>query len=98
MGSVAQFRVMGGAITLAIVTTAFNGSVRSRLSHTITDAQINNLLSSALAVESFAPEMQATIKYTFAVGYNLQMKILAGFAAAQIPSSFLMWQKKQIRV
>jgi hypothetical protein len=31
-------------------------------------------------------------------GYNLQMIVLCGFAAAQIPAALLMWRKKQITV
>ena len=99
MGSVAQFRVMGGVIGLAIVTAALNSSVRSKLAVFLSPAQIDELLRSAGSVSaSFSGAMSAEIRAVFAEGYNLQMKILAGLAAAQIPSSLVMWQKKQIVV
>ena len=98
MGSIAQFRVMGGAVGLAVVTTVFNSNVRPALADLLSREQVETLLRSAGAVKSFAPETQEIITNTFASAYNLQMKILAGFAAAQIPSSILMWQKKQIIV
>ena len=89
---------MGGVIGLAIVTTASNGSVRSGLAQFLSGGQIDDLLRSAEAIPTFPPETQIAIKTVFADGYNLQMKILSGFAAAQIPSSMIMWQKKQIVV
>lgn len=98
MGSIAQFRVLGGAVGLAVVTTVLNNFVRPRLVEFSSEGSITALLQSAEAIGSFAPDTQLLIKSTFAEGYNLQMKILAGFAAAQVPSSILMWQKKQIMV
>lgn len=89
---------MGGAIGLAIVTTVFNTKVRPQLADFLSREQAEALLRSAEAIKLFAPEQQEVIKSTFADAYNVQMKILAGFAAAQIPSSILMWQKKQIVV
>ncbi len=89
---------MGGVIGLAIATTVQNGFVRSRLSQSLSKDQVDQLLQSAEAVALFSPETQVGIRSVFANGYAIQMKILAGFAAAQIPSTFLMWQKKQIVV
>lgn len=98
MSSVAQFRVMGGVIGLAIVTAALNGVVRARLRHVLPQAQVEELLRSAAAIASTSGSERDRIRIAFAEGYNLQMKILAGLAAAQIPSSLVMWQKKQILV
>ena len=98
LGSVAQFRVMGGVIGLAIVTTVQNSFVRSRLVQSLTESQIDQILQSAEAIPTFSSDVQTTVKHAFADGYNIQMKILAGFAAAQIPSSLIMWQKEQIVV
>lgn len=98
MSSVAQFRVMGGVIGLAIVTAALNGLVRSKLRGILSYAQIEELLRSAAAIASTSAADRDQIRSAFAEGYNLQMKILAGLAAAQIPSSLVMWQKKQIVV
>lgn len=98
MGSVAQFRGMGGVIGIAIATTLLNGLVRSRLAGFLSHAQIEILLQSAKSLSSFPPTTQVMIREAFAEGFNLQMKVLAGFAAAQIPSTILMWQKKQITV
>ena len=89
---------MGGVLGLAIVTTVLNGFVRSKLHLYLSQEQIASLLRSAANVNSFAAQDQLLIRDVFAAGYNLQMKIMAGFAAAQIPSSLIMWQKPQIKV
>ena len=89
---------MGGVIGIAIATTVQNGFVRSRLAQSLSKDQIDQLLQSAEAIALFPPETQVGIRSVFANGYNIQMRILAGLAAAQIPSTFLMWQKKQIVV
>jgi hypothetical protein len=98
MGSIGQFRVMGGVIGLAIITTAFNGLVRSRLSGLVSDSELETLLKSPETIALFTPGIQDTIRTTFAQGYTLQVKILAGLAAGQIPTALLMWEKEQIMV
>lgn len=98
MGSVAQFRGMGGVIGIALTTTLLNGLLRSRLAGFLSQAQINTILQSAKSLSSFPPTTQVMVRQAFAEGFNLQMKVLAGFAAAQIPSTILMWQKEQIMV
>lgn len=98
MGSVAQFRVMGGVIGLAIVIAVFNNTIKSNLAQDLSPDQVHSLLQAASSVTSLPAEIQRMTRDVFADGYNLQMKILAGLAAAQIPSSIAMWQKEQIRV
>ncbi|KAK9413398.1 putative Major facilitator superfamily (MFS) profile domain-containing protein [Seiridium unicorne] len=98
MGSVTQFRVMGGAIGLAIVTAAFNGLARVRLESLITPSQLAQLLQYPATIETFPVTIQDAIRVAFAEGYTLQAKILAGLAAGQFPATLLMWQKEQIKV
>ncbi|KAJ2971514.1 hypothetical protein NUW58_g9397 [Xylaria curta] len=98
MGSVAQFRVMGGAIGLAIITAAFNGLVMQRLSNFLSNDQLSELLLYPGTITSYPSPIQDAIRNTFADGYTLQIKILAGLAAGQIPATLLMWQKNQIMV
>ncbi|KAG8157943.1 hypothetical protein KVR01_012215 [Diaporthe batatas] len=98
LGSVGQFRVMGGVIGLAIITSAFNGLVRGQLNDLIPASELETLLKSPETISSFAQDVQQIIRKTFAEGYTLQIKILAGLAAGQIPAALLMWEKDQIRV
>lgn len=87
---------MGGALGLAITTSVLNSYVSSHLSHFLTPAQVNSLLQISAALADLKPELQLLVKSVFAEGYNIQMKILCGLAAAQIPGSLIMWQKEQI--
>ncbi|TRX97449.1 hypothetical protein FHL15_001727 [Xylaria flabelliformis] len=97
-GAITQFRVMGGAIGLAIVTAVFNSLVRGQLGGQLSSAELNALLTSPATITTFPPDVQETIRVKFADGYALQAKVLAGLAAGQIPASLLMWQGKQIMV
>ncbi|KAL9035080.1 MAG: hypothetical protein Q9214_006754 [Letrouitia sp. 1 TL-2023] len=98
LGTIAQFRVMGGATGLAIVTAVFNSHVDSSLRAVLSGEQIATLLDTSSAILDLPSSLQESVRSIFALGYNTQFKILAGLAAAQIPSSMVMWQKEQIVV
>ena len=89
---------MGAAIGLAVVTSVLDGFVRSRLSVFLSAEQVGALLQTSTVMNTFTSEQQEKIRAIFGQGYNIQMRILIGLAAAQLPSSLLMWQKKQIVV
>ncbi len=89
---------MGGAIGLAIVTSVLNSFVHSRLSDFLSADQVDSLLQTSVAMDSLQPEQQVRVRTIFGQGYDVQMRILIGLAAAQLPGSLLMWQKNQIVV
>ena len=98
MSAMLQFRTMGGAIGLAIVTTMLNSYIKSHLSTFLSPQEINELLKSTQAFKALPPNLLETVKIEFAKGYNLQMQVMVGFSAAQVPVALMMWQKKQIVV
>ncbi|KAI0015069.1 MFS general substrate transporter [Xylariomycetidae sp. FL0641] len=98
MGSITQFRLMGGAIGLAIITTAFNNLVSNRLGGLVANDQLEALLHSPDTISLFPGSTQEAIRTTFSDGYGLQMAILSGLAAGQIPAAFLMWKRQQIMI
>lgn len=98
MSATIQFRTMGGAIGLAVVTTATNTYIKKHLADYLSSAQIGALLQTTEAFTTLSPATADIAKTVFAQGYNLQMRIMIGFSAAQIPLTCLMWQKKQILI
>ncbi len=98
MSSVIQFRTMGGAIGLAIVTNVMNTYTKFHLGAILSPTQINDLLQTTRTLATLPSELAGPTKTVFANGYNLQMRIMIGFSAAQLLMTLLMWQKKQVLV
>ena len=94
MGSVVQFRIMGGAVGLAIVTSVLNSYVKAHISAFVPSEQLKVILQSVSAINVLDGPVQSTVRSTFGYAYNLQMKVMIGFGAAQIPASLLMWGKR----
>ena len=87
---------MGGLIGLAIVSTVMNSYVTSKLDSILSPQQVSDILSTNSIAASLQPAVQQQVKSVFADGYTLQMKILTGLVAGQIPAALLMWQRDQI--
>ncbi|THV52412.1 hypothetical protein BGAL_0080g00350 [Botrytis galanthina] len=98
VSSITQFRILGGVLGIAIATAAYKSNIISNLDKIVTKEQRSLILESTSIIKTFDPRVQMQIRGVFAEGYNLQFRILVAFAAAQIPSSLLMWQEKQIVV
>ena len=97
-GAIVQFRMMGGAIGLAIVTSYMNSWLTSGLSPILSPDQLGTLLESTDSINTFQPELQTAVRTVFAQGFNEQFKIVIAFTVAQFPATLLLWQKKGIRV
>ena len=97
-GALLQFRVFGGALGLAIASSVMNSHLTSLLRDTIGPDRLSEVLQSITATKQFPPQMQVEVLRAFASGYNLQMKIMAGFAGLQVLVVGLLWRKTQIRV
>ncbi|KAH7385161.1 major facilitator superfamily domain-containing protein [Phaeosphaeria sp. MPI-PUGE-AT-0046c] len=99
MAIVSQLRTMGGAIVLSIVTSVFNSYCTPLLSQHMSHYGLTrDLIYSPRVVATLSDADQASVKAILAAGFNRQMIVLSVFAAAQIPSSLLLWRKEQIRV
>lgn len=90
-GAMIQFRQMGGAIGLTIGSSLLNSYLKSHLAPPLlTTEQLDSLLLSTAVISKFESELQTAVKGVFASGYNLQMKVVTGFAAAQFPALLMM--------
>jgi hypothetical protein len=88
---------MGGAVGLAIISTAMAGFIRPRLSAILAPSQVDSVLKSAEALSKLNDSERNFAIAVLADGYNLQFRILAGLAGLQIIGAVMMWQKTQIK-
>jgi len=83
---------------LAIVTSVMSRWVRSELEKFLPIEQVELLLQTTDVISKLPEAAQSQVREVFGRGYNFQMKIMIGMAAAQLPSTLLMWTKKPIMV
>ena len=97
-GALLQSRMFGGALGLAVASNVLNNHLRSSLTGIISAETLDALLQSTASIQLLPPEMQRQVLAAFSDGYNLQMKIMTGFAGAQLLTVGLLWRKNQISV
>ena len=97
-GALLQFRIFGGALGLAIASNVLNNHLKSSLAGLVSADDLSKLLQSTAAIRLLPTELQARVLAAFSDGYNLQMKIMAGFAGAQLLTVGTLWRKNQISV
>src|SRR3954468_5778423 len=99
MGAITQFRALGGVVGLSIATNVFNDYVRSKLSMFLTPEQLSALLQSVTSgIDELPSALQPTMRSTFGSAYDLQTKVMIGFAVAQALAVSIMWEKKLRRL
>ncbi|ORY12828.1 putative multidrug resistance protein fnx1 [Clohesyomyces aquaticus] len=90
-----QFRLLGGAIAVAIVTAVMNNDVRRTLLPIIGPEDLAQILRTTETIEELKEPLRTIVRDVFLKGYNMQLRIIVGFAAAGIPATLLMWQQKE---
>ena len=98
LGALTQFRALGGVIGLAIATNVLNNHLTSRLQGALSPEELANLLQSAATIAQLPPVLETLVRETFREGFNLQMRIMTGFGAAQILAMAVMWEKKPRKI
>jgi hypothetical protein len=94
MGSIGQFKYLGGAIGIAICTNILNKHIIKSLSNLLSPAQLVALLQSTQILGDFTPSIQEATRRAYAEGYNTQLQAMAGFGGAAFLAIFLMAEKK----
>lgn len=92
-GAVIQFRFLGGAIGLSIVSSILNGMLKSQLRGILPARELASLLESTEVISTFTPTVRNKVLEVFAQNYQVQFRIMIGFAAAQIPAAALLWRR-----
>ncbi|KAF2471879.1 putative multidrug resistance protein fnx1 [Lindgomyces ingoldianus] len=96
--AVVQFRLLGGALAVAIVTAVMNNDVRRTLLPLMSPGELAQILRTTEAIEELKEPLRTIVKDAFLKGYNMQLRILFGFAAVEIPATIFMWQKVPVKI
>ena len=96
MGALAQFRVLGGSVGLAVCTNVLNNKIKT--ASFLTPDQLDSVLESAQAIKTLPPNVQEPLRRLYAVGYNEEMQVLTSFGGAAILATLLMWEWKPRRM
>lgn len=96
MGAIAQFRVMGGSIGLAIITAIHNSYLRSHLTRFLGHDGTEAVLRSTGVITTLPSRTQELIRGIYADSHALQMNVLAGLAGGQVLTAMAMWQRNPI--
>ena len=97
-GALLQFRILGGAMGLAIASNVLNNHLTSSLTGVIGADELSVLLQSTASLAQLPAGVQAQVLAAFSDGYNLQMIIMTAFAGAQLLTVGLLWRNPQISV
>ena len=81
-----------------MVTCIMNSSVKSRILHFLSDEEVSRVFQSLENLWLLHPQEQESVRKAFAQSFSLEMKVMAGFGAAQFLATALMWQKRVVRV
>jgi hypothetical protein len=92
---VAQFRILGGVISLAIVTCISTPIIRNALLKAVSPEQTHAILDRLEIISTLPEELQAHVRDSFRRGFDLQMTAIIGFAAAHIPVTLMMIGKDE---
>ncbi|CAI6339908.1 unnamed protein product [Periconia digitata] len=89
--AISQFRMLGGLMGLSIAVSLSTPQIRSQLLGVLPAADVSQLLERTETINTIDGVLLETVKGIFAEGYSLQIKMLVGFAVAQVPTTLLMW-------
>ncbi|KAL1801393.1 hypothetical protein ACET3X_001735 [Alternaria dauci] len=91
-----QFRTLGGLIGIAIVTSISTPYIRSHLTDILPLELAESLLERTELAQHLSPDTLERVRMVFGEAYNLQVKVLIGFAAAKVPVTGLMWTNLRV--
>lgn len=98
IGSGLQFRMLGGALGIAVMNTVLNSYLNSHLPLLLHGEQLTGVLNSASRIALLPPGLQESVRAVYGEGYNLQMRVTLAFSAAIFLAAALVWKKKPLRL
>ncbi|TGO51456.1 hypothetical protein BCON_0161g00290 [Botryotinia convoluta] len=91
LGANTQFRYLGGAIGLGLITSVLNSNLRPKLASILDAEQLSAIFQSAEIVKTFPEAQRNQVLLAFGIGYDLQWKVIIAFISAQVPAALMMW-------
>ena len=85
-------------MVVSLVTAVGNSWVKNELSGILSSEQIFSIFKSTEVISTLSASLRTMVRHEFAESFNLQMRIVLGFAAGGILTTLLMWRKSQIKV
>lgn len=89
-GAVVQFRFLGGAVGLAIASNIQNGQLAESLKDVLSSHRLHLFLENVKLTQDLSPELREKIRDVFAASYTTQLRVMIGFAAAQLLATLLL--------
>ncbi|KAK4200774.1 multidrug resistance protein 3 [Triangularia verruculosa] len=93
-----QLRFLGSATVISIVTAVGNSWLKDSLSESLRADQIQAIFRSSTTIVDLPEHLETLVRTRFVETFNLQMRIVVGFAVAGVFTVLLMWQKPQVKV
>ncbi|KAF4625358.1 hypothetical protein G7Y89_g12808 [Cudoniella acicularis] len=91
LGANTQFRYLGGAVGLGIISSILNSMLRPKLAIILNPEQLEAILQSTEILNTLQATQREQVLLAFADGFSLQWKVILAFIVAQIPAAFAMW-------
>ena len=85
-----QLRYLGGAIGLAIASNILNGRLTNQLQGVLTHHELHLFLENVQSIKYVSLHLQDKVKDVFADSYATQLRVMIGFAGAQLLATLLL--------
>ncbi|PVI05321.1 MFS general substrate transporter [Periconia macrospinosa] len=96
MSSITQIRALGGVVGIAIVSNLFNNYLRQSLASSgLSGAEVAAVIQSAAASSALQNDLT---RHIFREAYIRQVRVVVGFAAAQLALAVGMWRTPIMRL
>ncbi|KAF2706371.1 MFS general substrate transporter [Pleomassaria siparia CBS 279.74] len=97
-GALVEFRILGGALGLAITAAIMENYLWRHLPSIVTPEQLRILLRNTAFINTLPLDVRSAVLKVFADGYTLQVKIAAGISALQLLTIGMIWKSPQVLV
>ncbi|KAF1971017.1 hypothetical protein BU23DRAFT_648408, partial [Bimuria novae-zelandiae CBS 107.79] len=94
--SIAQFRVLGGLVGIAIAASISTPYIRTNALKIIPPTSAISILEKTANIQLLPLNIRKQVERVFTKSFSLQSNLLIGFAAAQIPVTALMWTRQRV--